>query len=68
MSLEVHSLGPCPTCGQERLANSKLEPKPGGGIGVHVVWYVDCGKCATYRIERLPPSDAPSEDDEFLPF
>jgi hypothetical protein len=67
MSLEVRSLGPCQTCGREKLATAKMEPKAGGGFGVHMVWYVDCGKCPVLRVEQLPPSDE-GADDEILPF
>lgn len=67
MSLDVRSLGPCQTCGREKLATGKVEPRTGGGVGVQVVWYVDCGKCPTLRVEQLPPSDEDAEND-VLPF
>lgn len=54
--LAVRTLGPCPTCGRERLLRSVLEIS---GLALRVVYLLDCGACPTWRLEALPPGDAP---------
>lgn len=55
----LSTLGPCPTCGSERLIRVEMERAP-GMFGLEVVHYVDCGKCPTIRIQLLPAGDQPS--------
>lgn len=54
----LSTLGPCPTCGSERLIRTQLEPVP-GRFAVESVHYVDCGQCPTLRIQLLPAGDQP---------
>lgn len=51
----VGTLGPCPTCGSERLIRTVQSPVE-SGIGVRVHHVVDCGQCPTYTIGLHPPS------------
>lgn len=49
------TLGPCPTCGQERLIRTVQTPVP-SGIGVRVHHVIDCGRCPTLAVGLHPPS------------
>lgn len=55
----LSTLGPCPTCGRERLIRTALE-RTEGVFGFTAVHYVDCGQCPTLRIQLLPPGDEPA--------
>lgn len=65
-ALHVATLGPCPTCGRERLIRTEVERRP-GALSLRVVRYVDCGQCPTLRIEALPPGDQPAAPPTGVP-